>query len=123
MDHPDSWFSEIAANYELPFDAATELSDLGFVVVPGPVAPTKLAQLAAAYDAAVLAADPADASIGRTATRVHDFVNCGPEFDELYIYRPILAACSSVIGRPFRLSMMAARTLNPNSPAQGLHVD
>jgi len=119
----DNWFSVIASNSELPADAAQELHDIGFVVITGPVAPAKLSLLAAAYDAAVSGADPADIGVGRTTMRVHDFVNRGPEFDELYIHKPILGACCSVIGRPFKLSTMLARTLNPNSPAQGLHVD
>ena len=119
----DDWFSVIASDSELPGDAARELRDIGFVVIPGPVAPAKLAQLAAAYDAAVSGADPADVSIGSSTTRVHDFVNRGPDFDELYVYAPILGACCSIIGRPFKLSVMLARTVNPNSPAQALHVD
>lgn len=119
----DDWFSVIASSSELRKEAAQELGDAGFVVVAGPVAPAALPLLAAAYDAAVLSADPADFGVGRTTTRVHDFVNRGPEFDELYIHKPILGACCSVIGRPFKLSTMLARTLNPNSPAQELHVD
>jgi ectoine hydroxylase-related dioxygenase (phytanoyl-CoA dioxygenase family) len=119
----DDWFNLIASSSELPKEAAQELREAGFVVVAGPVAPAALAPLAAAYDAAVSSADPADIGAGRTTTRVHDFVNRGPEFDELYIHKPILGACCSVIGRPFKLSTMLARTLNPNSPAQELHVD
>ena len=119
----DDWFNLIASSSELPKEVAQELREAGFVVVAGPVAPAALAPLAAAYDAAVSSADPADIGVGRTTTRVHDFVNRGPEFDELYIHKPILGACCSVIGRPFKLSTMLARTLNPNSAAQGLHVD
>ena len=52
-----------------------------------------------------------------------DFVNRGPDFDELYIYGPLLAACWRVIGRPFKLSAMHARTLEPGAPTQALHVD
>jgi ectoine hydroxylase-related dioxygenase (phytanoyl-CoA dioxygenase family) len=123
MDHMDGWFSTMAADCELPSDAAQELHDIGFVVVAGPVAHPRLSGLVAAYDAAVLAAHPDDVSIGRTTTRVHDFVNRGPEFDELYVDRPILAACCSIIGQPFKLSTMLARTVRPGSPAQALHVD
>ncbi len=119
----DDWFCEIASDSELTRDAAQALHDVGFIVVTGPVAPTNLAQLAAAYDAAVSGAPPADVSIGSTTTRVHNFVNSGPDFDGLYVYRPILGACCSIIGQPFKLSSMLARTVNPNSPAQALHVD
>jgi ectoine hydroxylase-related dioxygenase (phytanoyl-CoA dioxygenase family) len=123
MDHLDSWFSVIASDCVLPSAADQELHDIGFVVIPGPVVQARLSELIAAYDAAVLAAHPDDVSNGRSTTRVHDFVNRGPEFDELYVYRPILAACCSIIGQPFKLSTMLARTVNPGSSAQTLHVD
>src|SRR3954454_24308431 len=118
----DEWFRKIAAEAELPEEAARQLREAGFVVIASPEIQSRCAQLAAAYDAAVLAADPADVSI-RSSTRVHDFVNRGPEFDGLYVYRPLLAACCRVIGRPFKLSRMLARTLEPGTPGQPLHVD
>ena len=99
----DDWFSVIAAGCELPASAVRELDDVGFVVVPGPVAPRQLSRLAAVYDAAVSAADPADLGGGRTTTRVWDFVNRAPDFDGLYVYQPILEACCRVIGAPFHL--------------------
>jgi ectoine hydroxylase-related dioxygenase (phytanoyl-CoA dioxygenase family) len=119
----DNWFSMIVSNSELTKDAAQQLHEVGFVIITGPVAPSNLAQLAAAYDAAVSVANPSDVSIGSTTTRVHDFVNRGPEFDELYVYQPVLEACCRIIGQPFKLSTMLARTLRPCSQAQGLHVD
>ena len=78
MDH---WFSVIAAGSELPADSVKELDEVGFVVVPGPVAPPQLSRLAAVYDAAVSTADPADVGGGRTTTRVWDFVNRAPDFE------------------------------------------
>ena len=117
------WFSAIDAGRELPADALQDLLDVGFVVIPGPVATDELTQLAAAYDAAVASACPDDVSVGSTTTRVHDFVNRGPEFDALYVYRPVLEACCRIIGRPFKLSSLLARTLRPRSQAQTLHVD
>jgi Phytanoyl-CoA dioxygenase (PhyH) len=118
----DDWYSVIAAESELPPDAARQLCDLGFVVMPGPVVHGGCARLSEAYDRAVSTADPADVSI-RFSTRVHDFVNRGPELDGLYIYGPLLAACCRIIGRSFKLSTMHARTLEPGAPAQPLHVD
>jgi hypothetical protein len=112
----DEWFSVIASDFELPGDAAQQLRDIGFVVIQGPVAAAKIAQLAAAYDAGVSGADPTDVSIGSTTTRVHDLVNRGPDFDDLYIYAPILGACCSIIGQPFKLSTMLARTVNRMHP-------
>jgi ectoine hydroxylase-related dioxygenase (phytanoyl-CoA dioxygenase family) len=115
-------YTAIAAESDLPPDAARQLGDNGFVVLPGPVLHGGLARLSEAYDRAVSTADPADVSI-RSSTRVHDFVNRGPEFDGIYTYPPLLAACCRMIGRPFKLSTMHARTLEPGAPAQGLHVD
>ena len=117
------WFKEIASGRELPSSALQELLDSGFVVIPGPLPSERLAQFAHAYDLAVASAAPPDLSVGSTTTRVHDFVNRGPEFDELYIYRPLLEACSHVIGQPFKLSTLLARTVRPHSQAQALHVD
>jgi len=122
MFDTDEWFRKIAAESNLTEDVARQLREAGFVVIDGPVPPTKLAQFSEAYDAAVLAAHPDDVSI-RSSTRINDFVNRGPEFDELYIYQPILAACFRIIGRPFKLSTMHARTLEPGARVETLHVD
>lgn len=120
MDH---WFSGIDAGCELSAGAVQDLRDVGFVVIPGPVAPDRLAQFAEAYDSAVVRAAADDVSIGSSTTRVNDFVNRGPEFDRLYVYEPIIEACCRIIGQPFKLSTMHARTVRPHSPAQDLHVD
>lgn len=120
--HSDHWFSEIAASYRLTEDIARQLCDTGYVIVEGAVAEAKLAQLSEAYDKVVLAAHPDDVSV-RSSTRVSDFVNRGHHFDELYIYRPLLAACCRIIAHPFKLSTMLARTLEPGAPEQKLHVD
>ncbi|MFL6284307.1 MAG: phytanoyl-CoA dioxygenase family protein [Pyrinomonadaceae bacterium] len=119
----DEWFRIIGASRELSAEAARELRDVGFVVIPGPVVPEGLERLAAAYDSAVYSAALDDVSVGSSTTRVYDFVNRGPEFDVLYVHRPILEACCSVIGRPFKLSTMLARAVRPRSPAQALHAD
>ena len=118
----DDWYEVIAAESALPPDAARRLCDVGFVVVPGPVIRGGRARWSEAYDGAVSAAVPDDVSV-RSSTRVNDFVNRGPEFDGLYVYGPLLAACCRIIGRPFKLSTMHARTLEPGAPAQALHVD
>ena len=119
----DNWFSVIASVCALAANTVKELNDVGFVVIPGPVAPPQLSRLAAVYDAAVSSADPADVGGGRTTTRVWDFVNRAPDFDGLYVYQPILAACCRVIGAPFHLSTMHAREVNPGAAAQDLHAD
>ena len=117
------WFSTIAAGSEFPADAASELQERGFVIVPGPV-PTERSDLFAnAYDAAVDTATAGDIRIGSTSTKVTDFVNRGAEFDRLYVFPPLLGACCRVIGRPFKLSSLHARTLRSHTPTQELHVD
>ena len=125
MAPTDDWHSFIAAESHISPDAARQLRDIGFVVMPGPAIKGGWKKLSDAYDHAVATADPADVHIGRTSssTRINDFVNRGSEFDGIYIYQPLLAACCQIIGAPFKLSGMRARTLNPGAPAEGLHVD
>src|SRR5688572_290598 len=117
------WFSTLAAGSELPMDAASELQEQGFVVIPGPEPSDRMVLLVDAYTAAVASATGDDIRIGSTTTRVNDFVNRGAEFDALYVFPPLLEACCRVIGRPFKLSSFLARTLRPHTPAQELHVD
>jgi hypothetical protein len=107
----------------LSASARQALMDEGFVVIPGPIRRDHLECVSEAYDIAVTSADAADVGIGRTTTRVHDFVNRDSAFDPMYVHPPVLEACEFIIKRPFRLSQMAARTLRAGSPAQDLHVD
>jgi ectoine hydroxylase-related dioxygenase (phytanoyl-CoA dioxygenase family) len=123
MRNRDNWFDIINARRALADAAARELNDAGFIVIPGPATPLELARLDAAYDSAVASADAADRKVGSTTTRVNGLVDCGPEFDALYIYKPILEACCRTIRQPFKLSAMHARTLRPHMDAQDLHVD
>jgi Phytanoyl-CoA dioxygenase (PhyH) len=125
MTPTNDWHSIIAAeSHHLPPDAARQLREIGFIVTPGPAIQGGCQQISDAYDHAVATADPADVHVGRTrSTRVDDFVNRGSEFDGIYIYLPLLAACCQIIGAPFKLSGMRARTLNPGAPAEPLHVD
>lgn len=116
------WHSAIAAQCRLPPDAARRLCDIGFIVMPGPVIPGGFEHLSQAYDRAVATADPDDVRIS-SSTRVNDFVNRGPQFDGIYIHGPLLAACALIIGGPFKLSGMRARTLEPGAPMEALHVD
>jgi Phytanoyl-CoA dioxygenase (PhyH) len=108
---------------EWPANAAEELDRDGVTTLPGPVPAAGLAELSAAYDAAVSGAAPDDIKVGSTTTRVRDFVNRGAAFDGLYLYPPVLKACCRLIDAPFRLSTMHARTLRPGAVAQDLHVD
>jgi ectoine hydroxylase-related dioxygenase (phytanoyl-CoA dioxygenase family) len=121
--HTDQWFNAIREGCQLPAAATEELRNVGFVVIPGPVAPKRLTRFAAAYDAAMNSGDAADVNVGRTTTRMYDFVNRSAEFDDLYIYPPLLEACQHIIGAPFKLSTTVGRTLRPYAAAQDLHVD
>ena len=119
----DDWLSESAAGADLSENDARLLDERGFVVLAGPVPPSRIAELGYAYDAAVSSAAAEDIKIGRTTTRVNDFVNRGPEFDAVYTFPPLLAAAFRVIGGPFKLSSLHARTLRADVAAQELHVD
>jgi hypothetical protein len=119
----DDWFSVLSATRELPPDATRELHEHGFVVLPGPVPSGRMEWLSRAYDEAAASAVMDDVHVGSTTTRVNDYVNRGVQFDALYIFPPLLEACCHVIGRPFKLSSLHARTLRPRVPAQELHVD
>lgn len=80
-------------------------------------------RLTAAYDAVMASASEPDLRVGTTTNRVNDLVNRGEAFDALYQFPPLLDACARVIGGPFKLSSLVARTLRPRMPAQELHVD
>ena len=122
MSAADIVYHSIAARSQLPGDIAAQLRSDGFVVLPGPATPGGIAQLSEAYDRAVSAADPADIGVS-SSTRVTDFVDRGPEFDCIYIFPPLLAACCLIIGKPFKLSGTRTRTLEPGAPVEGMHVD
>ena len=107
----------------LPATAAQALANHGFVVLPGPYGPREWAQVPAAYDAACLRADAADVHIGRTSTRIDDFVNRDPVFDAVYSWPPALDAARRIIGGEFRLSAFHSRTLHLGAAAQEMHVD
>jgi ectoine hydroxylase-related dioxygenase (phytanoyl-CoA dioxygenase family) len=119
----DDWFSVIDAGCDLSAGAVQDLHDIGFTIIPGPLPSDRLARFTEAYDSAVVGAAADDVSEGSSTIRVNDFVNRGPEFDVLYVYEPVLEACCRIIGQPFKLSTMHARTVRPYSQAQNLHVD
>jgi Phytanoyl-CoA dioxygenase (PhyH) len=119
----DNWFAAISSQRQLSFEAERALLTDGFVVIPGPIPAANFDELVNHYDQAVADAVSDDIIAGSTTTRVRDFVNRDAAFDELYVYPPILQACCCVIGQPFKLSTMHARTLRPRTPAQRIHID
>jgi hypothetical protein len=117
----NKWFRTLAVEGALMPAAACELDERGFVVLSGSVLPEHLERLTSAYDREATSANADDVKTGSTTTRVNDFVNRGQEFDDLYVFPPLLEAYVRVIGRPFKLSALHARTLRPHTPAQELH--
>jgi hypothetical protein len=117
------WFGTLASGSELSKNAASELREQGFVVLRSAVSSDRMEHLAHAYNVAVASASDDDIHTGTASTRVNDFVNRGSEFDDLYVFPPLLEACRLVIGGVFKLSSFHARTLRPHTPAEGLHVD
>jgi hypothetical protein len=117
------WFNTLSEIRELPPGASAALREHGFTVIEGPVPSSRMRTFAEAYDAAVDLATGDAVRVGSTTTRVGDFVNRGAAFDDIYVYPRLLEACCRVIGRPFKLSSLLARTLRPHQPAQRLHVD
>ena len=116
-------FATAGVRTTLSAAAAQELAERGFTVVTGPTPVEHLGALQAAYDLACATASAEDARRGRTSLRVTDFVNRGPAFDALYTDPTVLCAAHAVIGEPFRLSAMHARTLVVGAAAEALHVD
>ncbi len=119
----DEWFGKIAAESHLSGADAEQLGSAGFVIIPGPVAPERMSSFAGAYDAAMSSGDALDLKVGSSTTRRYDFVNRDAEFDDVYIYPPLLDACRQIIRAPFKLSTTLGRILRPHSAAQSLHVD
>jgi hypothetical protein len=119
----DKQFETITAGHALPSDSARQLIESGFVIIPGPIPAQRIADLAAAYDKVMSSVSGPDFKVASTTTRMYDMVNRGPVFDEIYIHPPLLEACAHVIGEPFKLSSLLARTLRAKTPAQDLHVD
>ena len=117
------WFNVFASGHEFRSDAARALREDGFVVLPGLMPCGQVERLRRAYDAAAASAVADDVRVGSTTTRVNDFVNRGVEFDAVYVLPALLEACCQIIGRPFKLSSLHARTLRPHSPMSELHVD
>jgi len=119
----DSYFQSISEGYRLSTEQQQQLLTAGFVVVPDMVPNAAIAELQKAYDAAMASGDGDDYKVASSTTRLNDFVNRGAAFDALYLYAPLLAASSLVIGAPFKLSSMLGRTLRPHTAAQNLHAD
>jgi hypothetical protein len=54
-------------------------------------------RLADAYIAILASATGNDLRVGSTSTKVSDFVTRGTEFDDVYVFPPLLEACCLVM--------------------------
>ena len=116
-------FRRIRSSNTLPSQSVHRLVESGFVVIPGPASADSFNELIAAYDGAMAIASGPDFKIGSTTTRMSDLLNYGSVFHDIYVYPPLLEACSHIIGEPFKLSSYLARTLRPGTSSEQLHAD
>jgi hypothetical protein len=122
-DAVDDHFQQICSGSTLPPQSVRQLVESGFVVVRGPLLGDPFNELTAAYDAVMAVAAGPDFKIATTTTRMSDLLTYSSVFDDVYLYPPLLEACSHIIGEPFKLSSFLARTLRGGTPAQELHAD
>ena len=119
----NDWFDQITASNELSASARISLRDNGFAVIRCAFGPEEVPRISATYDRVVSFATAEDKRIGSSTTRVGGFADPEHRLDALYTYQPLLEACRYIIGEPFKLSSLHARTLHPNAAAQRFHVD
>lgn len=96
--------------------------DFGFVVVPGAISATRIAEISATYDELMVPSSSREFKAGSTTDRRFFTLN-GSGFEDVYQYPHLLAACAQLVGRRFKLSTLLGRTLRAGSPAQHLHSD
>src|SRR5437762_13019821 len=109
------WFDTLSTGSELPAEAASELHQNGFVVLPDLVPCERIEQLAGAYDSALLSARDEDLKIGSSSTSVNDLVTRGEQFDALPISPALRDACCRLLHRTFKPSSCHPRPLRPCS--------
>ena len=120
-DAVDDHFQRICSGSTLPSQSVRQLVESGFVVIPGPLSGEPFNELTVAYDKVMAAATGPDFKSASTTDRMSDLLTCASVFDGVYLYPPLLEACSRIIGEPFKLSSFLARTLRWGTPAQELH--
>lgn len=119
----DSHFQSIGEAHSLAIEQQQELLEAGFLVLPGMVSTSAIFALREAYDTVMEAGKGDGYKVASSTTRLNNLVSRGAPFEALYLYAPLLAASSLVIGKPFKLSSMLGRTLRPHTAAQDLHTD
>jgi hypothetical protein len=94
----DPHFQSIREGHRLRDEQQQQLLKAGFVVVPDMIPNAAIAELQEAYDTAMASGGGDDYKAASSTTRLNDLVNRGAAFDALYLYAPLLAASSLVIG-------------------------
>jgi len=119
----DARFQEIRSKNVLLSETIAKLMDSGFVTIPGPYSSMRLQGLTADYDDVMASSPGPDFKVGGTTDRLSGLLNYSSLFDDLFLFPPLLEASAHVVGEPFKLSSLLARTLRPGTPAQDLHTD
>ena len=122
-DAVDDHFQQIRSGSTLPSQSVRQLVESGFVIIPGPTLGDPFNELTAAYDEVMAVASGPDFKIASTTTRMSNLLSYRSMFDDIYLYPPLLEACSHIIGEPFKLSSFLARTLRAGTSSQELHAD
>jgi hypothetical protein len=119
----DSHFEQIRAANALPREAVEVVKRSGVLIIPGPLSGERFDALVEAYEQLMTQACGPDFKVASTTTRMSDLLSFSAAFDEVFLYPPLLEACSHLIDEPFKLSSFPARTLRAGTPAQELHAD
>jgi ectoine hydroxylase-related dioxygenase (phytanoyl-CoA dioxygenase family) len=91
--------------------------------VPGPSTSQRFTALTDAYDRVMAAGCGPTFKDGSTTTRMSDLLSFSAIFDEVFLFAPLIEACSQFFGQDFKLSSFLGRTLKPGTPSQELHAD
>lgn len=95
----------------------------GFAVLPRALPDAVLASVREAVVEAVARAIPGEVHVGSTSVRVNGILGQVPALAALLNHPPLLDAAASIVGGPYRLSSLHARSVKPGAGAQALHQD
>ena len=122
-DAVDDRFQQIRSGKTLPSQSVRQLVESGFAIIPGPTSGDPFNELTTTYDEVMAVASGPDFKIASTTIRMSNLLSFGSVFEDIYLYPPLLEACSHIVGQPFKLSSFLARTLRAGAPSQELHAD
>jgi hypothetical protein len=119
----DTHFQQIQSGKALLSETVAQLLDSGFATIPGPYSRMRFLELAAGYDEVMASSPGPEYKEGCTTNRLSGLLNYSSLFDDIFLYPPLLEASARVVGEPFKLTSLLARTLRPGTPPQELHAD